>query len=78
MRALFSPGHCAAGPAINPKPSQLHLPPLHFDAPLGAHAGGDACIFVSAFFFSLATVRLGKLHFDTAWVRVQAGTHASS
>lgn len=26
-----------------------------------ARAGGDACIFVSAFFFSLATVRLGKL-----------------
>ena len=35
-------------------------------------AGGDACIFVSAFFFSLATVRLGKLASSFPTLRLAA------
>ena len=35
-------------------------------------AGGDACIFVSAFFFSLATVRLSKLAMAFPTLRLAA------
>ena len=44
---------------------------LNFDC-LDARAGGDACIFVSAFFFSLATVRLGKLASSFPTLRLAA------